>query len=265
MRISIQNTSSPGASFTANTNSVLLKTYEWICEHRGETLLFKDFRMCLQRDKGVNDNNNRNIYPLLKNGGLVNYEKGGYICVDDFYTSVGLAYVKTLQAKSLLNEDEYTKQQIAAAERKFDNILSEIVSTALQRIVKQPDVNYIEPFQDLVAFLIQYRRISKVEYAYLIYMRKTYDIQSCLPLMRETIEGYRAGRIDFDIDVVVRNDIDLREKTNSNNRKESLSFLTSYGYFIGLLQQAGLVKKDDKYYVVEPSKEAVLKRIGGLE
>ena len=67
MIIEIENTSSPGASFTSNTNSVLLKTYEWICEHKGISIPFKEFRMRLQSEKGINDNNNRNIYPLLKN------------------------------------------------------------------------------------------------------------------------------------------------------------------------------------------------------
>ena len=57
MLIEIENTSSPGASFTNNTNEVLLITYEWICEHKGITIPFRDFRMRLQSEKGINDNN----------------------------------------------------------------------------------------------------------------------------------------------------------------------------------------------------------------
>ena len=64
MIIEIENTSSPGASFTSNTNSVLLKTYEWICEHKGISIPFKEFRMRLQSEKGINDNNNRNMIPV---------------------------------------------------------------------------------------------------------------------------------------------------------------------------------------------------------
>ncbi len=264
MKIGIQNTSSPGASFTDNTNGVLLKTYEWITEHSGVTMPFRDFRMSLQRDKGVNDNNNRNIYPLLKNGGLVNYEKGGYLKVDNFFTNTGLAYVKALQAKSLLSNQGYTRQQIAEAERKFDIILSEIVCKALQRIVKQPDVNYVEPFQDLIRFLVRYGRISKLEYAYLLYVRKDQDIESALDSISDQIAAHRANRLDFEVEVEVRNDIELREMTNNKKRKEGLSFLTSYGYFIGLLQQAGLVIKDDKYHVVVTKKESLLRGLGGM-
>ena len=111
MVIEIENTSSPGASFTKNTNSVLLKTYEWICEHRGLSLPFREFRMRLQSEKGVNDNNNRNIYPLLKNGGLANYEKGSDLKVDSFYTNTGLAYVKTLESVEVIEVEDYTKEQ----------------------------------------------------------------------------------------------------------------------------------------------------------
>jgi hypothetical protein len=48
MRIEIENTSSPGASFTENTNNVLLKTNDWIKEHNNYVLPFREFRKKLR-------------------------------------------------------------------------------------------------------------------------------------------------------------------------------------------------------------------------
>ncbi len=264
MIIEIENTSSPGASFTPNTNLVLLKTYEWICEHKGIEIPFKQFRIRLQSEKGINDNNNRNIYPLLKNGGLVSYEKGGKLIVDSFYTNTGLAYVKTLQAMDLLAEAEYEKEQKAAALKRFEMILEEIVGGSLKKIMNQPDVNYVEPFQDMIRFLLMFDKISKVEFAYLLYAKQESKLENDLDSISQAIQSYRCGEMEIDVHVKVRNDIEIREKTNMDKRKEGLTFLTSYGYFVSLLQQAGLIKKDDKYYVVNEEKRTVLEELGGV-
>jgi hypothetical protein len=264
MKIEIENTSSPGASFTKNTNTVLLKTYEWICEHKGISLPFKEFRMKLQSEKGINDNNNRNIYPLLKNGGLVSYEKGGDIKVDYFYTNTGLAYVKTLETVDMIEKGDYSKQQIVEATRKFEVIQQEIIFGALTKIVNQPDVNYVEPFQDLIRFLLKFGKISKVEFAYLLYMKQQKEIREALNEMHPHVDMYRCGDLEIEVHVKVRNDIDLRKKNNSDKRKEDLTFLTSYGYFTSLLLQAGLIEKSDKYFEVVEEKRNLLGQLGGV-
>ena len=99
MKIEIENTSSPGASFTDNTNDVLLKINDWIKNHISEVLPFKEFRMILQQEKGINDNNSRNIYPLLKNSGLIKYENRGNLTVSEFFTNTGSAYIAALETK----------------------------------------------------------------------------------------------------------------------------------------------------------------------
>ena len=264
MIIEIENTSSPGASFTSNTNSVLLKTYEWICEHKGISIPFKEFRMKLESEKGINDNNNRNIYPLLKNGGLVNYEKGGDIQVDYFYTNTGMAYVKTLETMSLIETEGFTKQQVAESVKRFEMIQQEIIFGALKKIINQPDLNYVEPFQDLIKFLLNFGKVSKIEFAYLLYVKQQYEIGEALNAMHPKVDMYRCGDLEIEVHVKVRNDIDLREKTKTDKRKEGLSFLTSYGYFTSLLLQAGLIKKSDKYYEVIEEKRALLEQLGGV-
>lgn len=76
MRIDINNCSSPGASFTENTNRVLICTLQWIRENNYPVIEFKTLRTILEKKYGVNNNNARNIYPLLKNCGFINYSKG---------------------------------------------------------------------------------------------------------------------------------------------------------------------------------------------
>ena len=264
MQIEIFNTSSPGASFTDNTNSVLLKIFEWINEHKGLNISFKEFRVRLENDKEINDNNNRNIFPLLKNGKLVQYEKGGEISVDKFYTKTGLAYVKTLELLNLIKQNpKYTRDQVIASENKFNEILQNIIYGALLNIVNTNDLNYVEPFQDMIQFLLKFQKISKEEYAYLLFERRRSDISTSLDIIANNIYKYRTNEIKIETSVTVRNDIEIQQRTSSKNRQEGLSFLTSYGYFVSLLNQAGLVVKQDKYYAMVNNKKDLLKKLVG--
>lgn len=264
MQIKIFNTSSPGASFTDNTNSVLLKIFEWIKKHQGLNITFKEFRERLENDKEINDNNNRNIFPLLKNGKLVQYEKGGEILVDEFYTNTGLAYVKTLELLNLIKQDlKYTREQVIASENKLNEILQNIIYGALLNIVNTNDLNYVEPFQDMIQFLLKFQKISKEEYAYLLFERQKSDISTSLDIIADNIHKYRANEIKIETSVTVRNDIKILQRTSSKNRQEGLSFLTSYVYFVSLLNQAGLIAKQNKYYAIANNKKDLLKKLVG--
>lgn len=264
MQIEIFNTSSPGASFTDNTNYVLLKIFDWIEEHKGLNISYKEFRVRLENDKEINDNNNRNIFPLIKNGGLAQYEKGEEILVDKFYTNTGLAYVKTLQLLNLIKKDsKYTRDQVIASENKLNEILQSIIYDALTNIVNTNDLNYVEPFQDMIRFLLKFEKINKEEYAYLLFERQRADIQTSLDVITDNILKYRANEIKIEISVTVRNDTEIQQKTNSKNRQEGLSFLTSYGYFVNLLNQAGLILKQEKYYIIANNKKGSLKKLAG--
>lgn len=264
MQIDIKNPSSPGAHFSDNTNSVLLKIHAWIKEHKGLQISFREFRTRLENDMNVNDNNNRNIFPLLKNGGLVQYEKGGDILVDNFYTNTGLAYVKTLELLNLLKQDtKYTRDQVIAVENKFNEILQEIIYGTLLKIVNTSGLNYVEPLQDMIHFLLKFDKINKEEYAYLLFERQQSDIQTSLNIIADNILKYRAGEIKIKTSVTVRNDIDIQQKTNATHRQEGLGCLTSYTYFVGLLYQAGLIVKDGQYYVTKSNKIDLLKKLIG--
>ena len=265
MIIEIENTSSPGASFTPNTNSVLLKIYEWINENKGETLPFVTFRRRLEREKGVNDNNNRNIFPLLKNCEMVNYEPGRDLQVDFFYTKRGLAYVKTLESIEMVKAGNFTETQKTISINKFEKIKRALIYEALLVVIKKPDVNYTEPFSDLIRFLIKYNKISKQEYAYMLYVRQNMDIMQTLNTIEDNIASYRNGDLTFETVVKVSNDLELREKIKSKKRKEGLSYLTSYGYFTSLLQQAGLITKDGNYQLIVNDKRNLLEQLGGIE
>ena len=69
--------------------------------------------------------------------------------------------------------------------------------------------------------------------------------------------------IDIEVEVSVRNDLELREKTNTSKRNEGLGFLTSYNYFTGLLNQADLIEKEKDYYILLDSKKEKLKKLLG--
>ena len=262
MRIDIENTSSPGASFTDNTNNVLLKISDWIAENESEVLSFKEFRMTLQREKGINDNNSRNIYPLLKNGGLIQYENRGDLVVNSFFTKTGRAYVTALDTKRLIkNSDQYSSEQKRNASNKIDTIISEIIRSALLKLLKNEELNYVEPLKWFVSYLLRYKKINKTEFAYFLFEKKTNSVEQALENAKQNIMDYRNGTLDFDVNISVRNDIELREKTQSDKRKEGLSFLTSYTYFSSLLQQADIVVKKDGYFVLKEERRSELEKI----
>lgn len=262
MRIDIENTSSPGASFTDNTNDVLLKISDWIAEHESAILPFKEFRMTLQREKGINDNNSRNIYPLLKNGGLIQYENRGELAVKNFFTKTGRAYVTALDTKRLIkNSDQYSSEQKRNALSKFDIIISEIIRSSISKLLKNEDLNYVEPLKWFIAYLLRYKKINKTEFAYFLFEKKTNSVKQALENAEQNILDYRDGTLDFDVNISVRNDIDLREKTQSDKRKEGLSFLTSYTYFSSLLQQADIVVKKEGYFVLKEERRSELEKI----
>lgn len=89
----------------------MLVIYEWIVEQNHPTLSFREFRSLIEKDKKVNDNNNRNIYPLLKNCGFINYEKGENLVTEHFFTNKGLAYVKALETVELLKTSDYSNDK----------------------------------------------------------------------------------------------------------------------------------------------------------
>lgn len=218
--------------------------------------------MTLQREKDINDNNSRNIYPLLKNGGLIRYENRGSLATKNFFTRTGQAYVTAMDVKRILSESEqYTDEQKRTALQKLDAIASEIIRTALLNILKNKELNYVDPFREFMTFILDYNKINKTEFAYYLYERKFSDATTALKNAERNVNAYRAGNLKFDIKVNVRNDIKLREKTKNDKRKEGLSFLTSYTYFSGLLLQADIVTKEDGYLILKEECRAELIRL----
>lgn len=263
LTLTINNPSSPGASFTDNTNFVLLKTYEWIKEHHTSVMTFKEFRARLQEEKQINDNNNRNIYPLLRNAGFVTYEPGGTFHVNTFFTNLGLSYVQALEAKISIQELASDDPHKVMAMQEVDKILDQILYEALKNIIFDSNANYKESIKDIIVYLLYYEKINKTEYAYLLDTRTQYPLEMALNNMKENIGKYRRKQLQIKVKVQVRNDICLRERTNTETRDEALSFLTSFTYFIGLLQQAHLVTKEtDGYWSLCNNKRDMLMSLG---
>ena len=109
--------------------------------------------------------------------------------------------------------------------------------------------------------MLRYKKINKTEFAYFLFEKKTNSVKQALENAEQNILDYRDGTLDFDVNISVRNDIDLREKTQSDKRKEGLSFLTSYTYFSSLLQQADIVVKKEGYFVLKEERRSELEKI----
>lgn len=262
MKIKIENCSSPGASFTQNTNQVILLIYDWLNENKNQIIPFKEFRMKIEKDKKVNDNNNRNIYPMLKNFGFIDYSKGATIDTNNFFTNTGLAYAKTLQMIDLIEKGAYAESVKEKAISEACEVKSELLCNGLQLLLSKDEVSYRDVLLDFIKFLLTFKKINRLEFACLLYARSSFK-EDMFEKLSSILSQYRNKEIDIEVEVSVRNDLELREKTNTSKRNEGLGFLTSYNYFTGLLNQADLIEKEKDYYILLDSKKEKLKRLLG--
>ena len=258
MQIIINNCSSPGASFTDNTNKVVLSCYEWVVEHHGDVKPFIEFRREVSQAKGFNDNNARNIYPLLRNVGFVSYGNGSDLTYDTFFSSTGKAYAKTVETEQLILNSDYTSEKKKQAIVKIHEVRKLLIYQGLSLLLRQ-DSNYKKEMKACLQFLLTFEKINKTEFAYLLYTLE----QSCdFEVLKNDLEAYRNQQLSIEVTVSVRNDIELREKTGNKQRKEGLSFLTAYSYFCGLFEQAGLiVKLDTEYYAIANGATEKIKKL----
>lgn len=249
MEIIIENCSSPGAHFSKNTNAVLLKIYNWINSNNKPELPFIQFRRRLESEAKINDNNARNIYPLLKNGGLVEYQPGEELATSDFFTRRGLAYLKALETKDMIMNSEYSKKQKEEASAHVDEILGSIVCDSVEKLLANKELNYTESLRWYLLFLSKYRKINKHEFALMVYVmnQEPNDWES---RVTPIIEQYRNNDIEIDVRVRVRNDQKIQESTGEKTRIEDISYFTAYSFYSGLITQAGLTRKIKDYCVV---------------
>ena len=258
MNIIINNCSSPGASFTDNTNNVIVSCYEWITEHSGDVKPFIEFRKEVSKAKGFNDNNARNIYPLLQNVGFVSYGKGASLEYDRFFTRTGKAYAKMIETEKLILDSDYSENDKKDALKQMQQAKETLIYQGLIQLLTK-DSNYKHEMLESLRFLLKFHRINKTEFAYLLY---SLSEELSNEVITNDINSYRMGDLSIDVTVSVRNDIDLREKTGDKKRKEGLSFLTAYSYFCGLFEQAGLiVKTESGYFSIAENAEEKIKKM----
>lgn len=257
MEIIIENCSSPGAHFSKNTNEVLLKIYQWISENNKPILPFIDFRRRLEVEKKINDNNARNIYPMLKNSGLVEYEPGEQLSTNYFFTRRGLAYLKALETKDIIEQSDYTKKQKEEASVQIDEIISSIVCDSLELLLKNKEVNYAESLRWYLLFLSKFGKINKQEFALMVYVMENNPCEwekEITPI----IDQYRNNEMEINVKVEVRNDKKIQQNTGKRTRLEEISYFTAYTYYSGLVLQSGLVRRrKDYYYIVEDKKTKI--------
>lgn len=259
MEYIVENCSSPGASFTNNTNHVLLSIFDWIQEKNCPILSFKEFRAKIETDKQINDNNARNIYPLAKNCGMINYEKGVDLDTSTFFTNTGLAYVKALDTKRIINSSDYSEYQKKETSKKIDEITNVLVYSGLKKLLLISS-NYQDAFKEFIRFLVHYNKINRYEFSYVLYLMQK-GTTNLIEDIKSVITQYRNELITLNPKISVRNDITIRESTSQDRRVEGIGFLSSFNYFSGLLQQAGLIYKDDDYFVYYHDKEELLKKL----
>lgn len=249
MEFIIENCSSPGAQFSRSTNQVMLKIAEWINQNNEPDLMFIDFRRRLEKEAKINDNNARNIYPLLKNGGLVEYQAGGELETGSFFTRRGKAYIIALETKALIDSSDYTKKQKEAASVEVDQILENIVYDSVKLLIENKELNYSESLKWYVLFLSKFGKIYRQEFALMIHQMRE-NPNEWEEKITPIIQQYRNQDVDITVKVRVRNDQKIQAKTGERTRLEEISYFTAYSYYSSLIDQSGITKKIKDYHVI---------------
>lgn len=252
MDIVIENCSSAGAHFSENTNEVLRKIYHWIIDNNAPKLKFKELRDLL-KNTGINDNNARNIYPLMKNSGFMDYSTEEAFDTSEFFTPKGKAYILILETL-LLIEHADSNNNCKAAIQSLNNILIELIYDGVQIIINNNEAQYAKSLCWFLKFLLEYRKINKYEFAYMVYLMN-HDPDNWQLVSKPVIEQYRNGLIDINVKVKVRNDNRLQETTGTSTRLGEISLFTAYSYYSPLLMQAGIIFKERDYYCLKDKKK----------
>ncbi|WP_308511490.1 hypothetical protein [uncultured Veillonella sp.] len=242
MEITIENCSSPGAQFSENTNNVLKLIYHWILDNDFPELEFIEFRRKLA-GIGINDNNARNIYPLMKNSGFIEYSSRGILDTSKFFTSKGKAYILILETL-LLIESENQNDKSESAILLLRKILEELIYDGVEQIIN--NAKYKEGLRWFLMFLLEYEKINKNEFAYMVYQMK-HTPGEWIVVSKPIIEQYREGLIDINVKVEVHNDNKIKEKTGYETRLEGIEFFTAYNYYYPLVIHSGIAYKDGAY------------------
>lgn len=256
MEITIENCPSPGAQFSENTNKVLKLIYHWILDNDFPELEFIEFRRKLA-GIGINDNNARNIYPLMKNSGFIDYSSRGILDTSKFFTPKGNAYILILETLLLIEESGNQNDKSKSAIILFRKILEELIYDGVEKIINNNKINYKEGLRWFLMFLLEYEKINKNEFAYMVYQMK-HDSSDWVVASKSIIERYRDGLIDINVNVEVHNDNNIKEKTGVETRLEGIGFFTAYNYYYPLVIHSGIADKNGEYCYLKDRKKLEL-------
>ena len=262
MQFVVENSPSPGAKFTDNTKNSIIAYYE-ICEkYPSRISSFAEYRDTVTKEKKTNPQNDRNIFPFLRNLGFVKYGKDD-IRYGDLFTQRGNALVKTLRAQKIfkVNEDDLSEEQRKSVNEKLQSMLEELISFGLWQAIKDKSgsMTYRDALLQTLRFLLDFNNYDKKEFAYMVYCNANdcYDIKK----MAQILSEYRSGDLEFEIKVDI---YDKKSGSALNRKLDGLEKLTCYTYITGLLEAAGIVHKIGKRYsMVEKKREFIMDCVKG--
>lgn len=242
MDIVVRNTPSPGASFTKNTRRSIIAYYEYCQEHISTSLSFADFRKNVSSEKKTNANNDRNIFPFIKNLGFVSYGVGGVFSCSQLFTKSGIGLVKCFMLEQNLeqNKEDYPEDKYLAAKKSLDAAIEELVFNGMWHAMKSNNntMTYRDVLTLTIEYLLKFNNYDKPEFCYMLYcsQKGITDTKEIL----DTVTSYRNG----DIEIHVQSDAYDKKSGDANNRLlGDIGRITCCGYISGLLEASGLVKK----------------------
>lgn len=257
MDIVVRNTSSPGALFSENTKNSIIAYYDYCQENINRIDAFSEFRREVCTVKGTNNDNDRNVFPLIKNLGFILYTPRKDIEYANFFTKNGIALVKLLKTEQEL---EKTKSQLGegnyiAAKNILNVLIEELIYYGLWDAIQIKDspMNYKEVLLQTLRFISAYGSVNKVEFCYMLYCS-----QNGIACSDQTINDYRSGIIEIN---VIADTYDKSRGDASVRKTSAIGSITCYLYITGLLEAAGVIKKNNNRYFIKPENKVKIDEI----
>lgn len=254
MRIEVFNPNNPGAKFTSNTENTLVAYYHELEKQKDKIVNFSELRVYMQKVYGINNSNSRNIFAFCKNCGLLDYESGQGVTFETFFTNLGKAYVKVIESISMLSAEKNKSNEEKESLKKFYELRQNVIFQCLKNLLNQKDCDYVDVLMKMLNFLLESDSIDKTEYALLLCK----DMSNAD--FKTVLEKYRNNKITIDVFVNVRND---DSAIKGERVLKDIGFLTSWSYLIGMLDEAGLVEKENQSYFLLQNKRTLVEEIVG--
>lgn len=250
MKITLNQVSNPGISFTSDINEKLISLYELIQKNNNYQSSYQDFQEKLINNELFSGSYIRSFIPFLYNCGIIN-DYTNIIDFKKFFTTNGKLYIETIINIFKLDSNDKEKKYL-------NNIKADLLCLSLDYMINN-NYKFYNKYIDILVFIKKYKTINREEFYILEYCKQNnIDVD-------ELITSYRNDPKSISIFVYDRNGEELSYRSN-NAFNYFVSFLSEdQCNYICKLNQSDYQINEDRGYLIDSLMEQYCTKGGKYE